>query len=158
MTADWWARGIAIGSAGATALNMGVAYRTFRRARPKVKVKLSRTSLDANPEKGKKPYKVFILRFLNSGTTPASLERIELVAYKPPYRLDVPRVIHSVDFHPESRHESPLIPALSGIIYRFSMVGTRYGKPDSEKLRFRVVLSDGSTVVSRALKNPVDLR
>lgn len=146
MAADWWARGIAIGSAAAATVNMTVAYRTFRRVRPKIKVRLWRTGLAAY-EAGDNPAQhQFILRFLNNGTTPVSVERIELWTYLKRYRRGY--IVHGKRFERGfPNYEPPVVPALDGTTYRYNV--PRSAKPDDDmRMRFRVLLSNGRVAVS----------
>lgn len=146
MPADWWARGIAIGGSAVASLNMIVSYRTFRRVRPKVKVRLWRTGLSVSESGIDGGRHVFILRFLNNGTTPVSVERIELWT-SPKYhkRADL---VHGKRFERGvTAHEPPVVPALDGTVYRYSV--PRSAMPvDGMRTRFRVLLTNGRVAYS----------
>ncbi|GGT88828.1 hypothetical protein [Streptomyces coeruleorubidus] len=85
MAVDWWARGIAIAAALATALNMLIAFKTYRRVRPRldVVVQLAKAEpqiiMNAKAVSFRGHY-VFLLRLANRGTTPVSIEHVFLVA------------------------------------------------------------------------------
>ncbi|MGW6738650.1 hypothetical protein [Streptomyces sp. NPDC055013] len=151
---DWVARSIALGSAGVATLNMFISYRTFRRARPKVKVALLRhigkAGIEMYPEASE--YQ-FILRFRNKGTTAVSVERIQLVHYPTKwFRSKVFWPLMAMRFEPPISSR-PLIPALDGMTFRFNVAKEALSGISVRKhLRFRVLLSNGETVISRKIK------
>ncbi|MEU3137542.1 hypothetical protein ABZ691_32850 [Streptomyces sp. NPDC006854] len=154
MNVDWWARGIAIGAGTAALCNVIFTGLTYRRVHPKVKVSLfragTRTGTEGNPEAS--DY-MFILRFRNFGTTPVKVERIELVTYPKWYRTKHPELVKGKRFH--AKHEEPpVVPALDGLTHPFYLPTRRLtDKKQRTHLRFRVLLSNGESVVSPKLKD-----
>jgi hypothetical protein len=69
MSADWWARGIAIGGAAAASFSMITSYRTYRRVTPKVSLAVDDKGSDRH---------ALALRIANKSSTPVLLERVEL--------------------------------------------------------------------------------
>ncbi|KUM79743.1 hypothetical protein [Streptomyces curacoi] len=154
MEPDWVARGIAIAAAGAAATNVIFTALTYRRVRPKVKVSLFRagvrTGTERNPEAS--DY-MFILRFRNAGTTPVKVERIELVAYPRWYKSKNPELVKGKRFH-AGHDEPPVVPALDGVTHPFYLPTGRLTDPEERKhLRFRVLLSNGESIVSPKLED-----
>lgn len=153
MDVDWWARGIAIGAGSAALGNVIFTGLTYRRVHPKVKVSLfrtgTRTGTERNPEAS--DYQ-FILRFRNFGTTPVKVERIELVTHPRWYRTKNPELVKGQRFH-AGHDEPPVVPALDGVTHPFFLPMGRLSDPEECKhLRFRVLLSNGETVISPKLK------
>ncbi|MEV4789289.1 hypothetical protein AB0K53_28255 [Streptomyces tuirus] len=134
-----------------TGANMLVSYRTFKRVRPNVKVRLWRTGAQVSEHEPDSAGYLFILRLLNNGATPVTVERIELCRYEASWSR---RRFHLVkgtrfDANGKSGKEPPVVPALDGTTYRFS-VRQRSLDP-KDHLRFRVLLSNGRTATSRLL-------
>ena len=137
-------------SAAITGGNVILTYRTFRRVRPKIKVRLWRVGLWTYEAEDQKAELMFILRLLNSGTTPVSVERIELVSHESRLRYSDYRLIKGVRFAPGTPDEPPVIPALDGTTYRLHLsIDERHVL--TEHLRFRVLLSNGRTATSHLL-------
>ncbi|WP_141753574.1 hypothetical protein [Streptomyces agglomeratus] len=143
---------VAIGSSLFTLGNMLVSVMTYRRVRPNVKVRLWRTGVattTAGDTDGSE-YQ-FILRFLNNGGTPVSVERIELMAYCRRFHPCEWELLKAKRFL-ASTPDRPLVPAHNGTTHRFhlahsSAVGTRH------YLRFRV--TSGDAIRSRKVKQSV---
>jgi len=131
-------------SAAITGGNVILTYRTFRRVRPKVKVRVWRT---APPSCGAEPHWQYILRFLNKGLSPVHVERIELYAYKSSNRFSESEFLSGNRFERDTVREPLMVPALDGTTYRFTYDsltqpgGGRY-------LRFRVLLTNGRTAIT----------
>ncbi|MFD7314932.1 hypothetical protein ACFV9Z_13410 [Streptomyces sp. NPDC059883] len=139
-------------SAAITGVNAFVSYRTFRRVRPKIQVRLWRTNVSVPEQEKKDATHVFVLRLINNGTTPVTLERVELCRYESGYnKRRFQMVKGSRGFDPNNRWGTvaPVIPALDGTIYRFSVARNSITRGDH--LRFRVLLSNGRTSTSRLL-------
>ncbi|MET8680916.1 hypothetical protein ABZW18_25880 [Streptomyces sp. NPDC004647] len=152
MDVDWWARGIAIGAASAAATNVVLTALTYRRVRPKVKVRLFRTGVRIGGREPEATEYQFTLRFSNSGTTPVKVERIELVTYPKWRRTKRFELVKGqrFDFRDD---EPPEVPALNGMTHRFRLPTERLTDSEQRKhLRFRVLLSNGETIVSSKLK------
>ncbi|MFF4888136.1 hypothetical protein ACWD6Q_36030 [Streptomyces nigra] len=96
MEPDWWARGIAIAAALAASLNMFIAFRTYRRAKPKLDIVVQLAKAEPNLILNAKVvsfrgHYVFLLRLANSGATALSVEHISLFsAYGKWYRKAEP--------------------------------------------------------------------
>lgn len=134
-----------------TASNMVVSYRTFRRVRPSVKVRLWRSGVQVH-EHGSHPASyLFVLRLLNNGTTPVTVERIELCRYESRYGRRRFEMVKGSRFDPKGRWgvTPPVLPALDGTIYRFAV--SQEAVSSRDHLRFRVLLSNGRTAASRLL-------
>lgn len=84
MAADWWARGIAISAAVATALNMGIAAMTYRRLRPQVQANAV-WGLLGEVEDAKKGNVIFGFRLhvRNLSPTSAKVESVHVVSWMP---------------------------------------------------------------------------
>lgn len=137
-------------SVAITGGNAILTYRTFRRVRPKIKVRLWRVGLWTYEAEDQASEFMFILRLLNSGTTPVSVERIELVSYASRLRCGDYRFIKGVRFIAGASDEPPVVPALDGTTYRFHLSVDERNLL-AEHLRFQVLLSNGCTVTSRLL-------
>lgn len=139
---------IVVSSASAlfTAVNVVVSYRTFKRVRPNVKVWLSRTGLSVTESGIDGGAYVFILRFLNNGTTPVSVERVELWTSRKRIRRE--HLVHGKRFERGvTNHEPPVVPALDGTVYRYHV--PRSALPEENvPTRFRVLLSNGRVAYS----------
>ncbi|GGV59444.1 hypothetical protein GCM10010277_63000 [Streptomyces longisporoflavus] len=152
MDADWWARGIAIGAAGAATTNVIFTGLTYRRVRPKVKVRLFRTGLRTGTDRGPDASEYqFVLRFTNDGTTPVSVERIELVSYPRWFRTKSFTHVKSKRFE-ASDPERPLVPAVDGTTARFYLPMGRLTSEELKYLRFQVLLSNGDITISPKVK------
>ncbi|MFF9142704.1 hypothetical protein ACF09G_34685 [Streptomyces albogriseolus] len=137
---------VSSGSAVFTATNAIVSYRTFKRVRPKVKVRLWRTGIATYEDESRRAQYQFILRFLNHGTTPVSVERIELHRFESWHPWARSRILKGKRFREDERLT---IPALDGTTYSFYMpVGS---KPEAKYVRFRVLLSNGRTAIGPVL-------
>lgn len=141
-------------SAAITGVNALVSYRTFRRVRPKIQVRLWRTNTNAlvSQSEKKEVNHTFVLRLINNGMTPVTLERVELCRYESRYsKRKFQLVKGSRGFDPQNRWGTvaPVIPALDGTIYRFTV--SRRSATRGDHLRFRVLLSNGRTSTSRLI-------
>lgn len=137
---------VSSGSAVFTATNAIVSYRTFKRVRPKVKVALWRTGVVTYEDESRRAQYQFILRFLNNGATPVSVERIELHRFESWHPWAGSRILKGQLFQKDER---PTIPALDGTTCPFYMpVGS---KPEAKYVRFRVLLSNGRTAIGPLL-------
>ncbi|MCX4813681.1 hypothetical protein OG601_24080 [Streptomyces sp. NBC_01239] len=137
-------------SAAITGGNVILTYRTFRRVRPKVKVKIHRSIFDLRNDH--EDYGAFqhILRFRNEGQSPVSVERIELLAYRSKSRFGEYRVVRYASFERGATQEPLVVPALDGTTYKFAVdVLKREGVFKHQ--RFRVVLTNGQTVLSKVV-------
>jgi hypothetical protein len=150
---DWWARAVAIGGAAVASLNMVVSYRTYRWVRPKVKIGLWRTGVSVPEQEDKDASHLFVLRLINNGTTPVTVERIELCRYESACGRRRFNMVKVTRFDPKNRWGTvpPVLPALDGTIYRFTVPQSSVTRGDH--LRFRVLLSNDRTATSRLVPN-----
>ncbi|MEV5976241.1 hypothetical protein [Streptomyces sp. NPDC052114] len=116
MAADWWARGIAMGAAGFAGINMIVSAKTYRRVRPKLKMKAERRSKHPVPqndiEGSPRSAYMFRLRLINEGTTPLGVERVELYTRDSRWPFKRLRLVKG------TRRLKPVtVDGLSGVIY-----------------------------------------
>ncbi|MFF7307604.1 hypothetical protein [Streptomyces sp. NPDC008137] len=125
-----------------TGINVVVGYRTYRRVHPKVKVRIFRRSVVTNRD-GVKEYQ-YVLRFRNMGANPVSIERIELVKHVRWHRKDTLPLLKGERFLPG---EGERVPPFDGITHGFSAPVRTV--PMSGRCRFRVLLSNGRTAMSR---------
>ncbi|MFE3248455.1 hypothetical protein [Streptomyces sp. NPDC059209] len=154
MEPDWVARGIALAAAGAAACNVLFTALTYRRVRPKVKVSLFRAGVRTGTElKPEASDYQFVLRFTNCGTTPVKVERIALVTYPRWYKSKSPELVKGKRFQ-AGYDEPPVVPALDGVTRPFFLsTGRLTDAKERKHLRFRVLLSNGESIVSPKLKD-----
>ena len=144
MTADWWARSIALGSAGVTAFNVAISYRAFKRVRPKVRIFAHAEGVVGPTGRNVKGPARFSVRLLNDGTTTVSVERIELLV-----PLDATdgggwQAVELREFERGKPGAELLdIPALGGTAYNFTV--ERSVIRGVYSTRIRVLLSNGQT-------------
>ncbi|MDF3145547.1 MULTISPECIES: hypothetical protein [unclassified Streptomyces] len=134
-----------------TAANMVVSYRTFRRVRPSVKVRLWRTGVGLRERETKRRSYQFAVRLLNNGTTPVTVERIELCRYKSRYGRRRFELVKGSRFDTKGRwgDPPPVIPALDGTVQHFMV--DQGVLSNGDHLRFRILLSNGRTAASPLL-------
>ncbi|MEH0445358.1 hypothetical protein QA811_17290 [Streptomyces sp. B21-102] len=156
MSADWYARGIAIAGAVTAACNVYVSRRTFERVKPKVTVELWRSSAppkrtdDLAAERNVQ----LMLRFTNDGTTPASVERIDLRDYGDGgWDLDGFVAGSRFEHRGPEDHKPFIVPALDGTTYRFKVPADRAPAPGTS-LWFQVLLSNGTVLHSEEVLWP----
>jgi hypothetical protein len=137
---------ISTASALFTGINVVVSVKTYRRVRPKVRVHLFRSSV----VRVNKSYHLK-LRFVNGGSNPVSVERIELVSYDSRRRKGEPKLITGERFDKDLK-PGPVVPGLDGVTYSFYVpVSAMSRSRDRHHLRLRVLLSNGRTVRSSKL-------
>lgn len=151
MAADWWARGISLGSAGVTLFNVAIAYRAFKRVGPKVRIFAHAEGVVGPTVRTVKRPARFSVRLLNDGTTTVSVERIELYSL---HAIDGEggKILEVREFERGKPGAELLdIPALGGTAYNFTVEQSVVRGVYST--RIRVLLSNGqmvSTHVSRS--------
>ncbi|WP_158013112.1 hypothetical protein [Streptomyces sp. Root369] len=91
---------------------------------------------------------IIVLRFLNNGSTPVSVERVELSTFKWRFGRKRPKEFHVAQV---IRRNKPVVPALDGTTFEFRVAG-EIAPMGKRYTRFRVLLSNGRT----ALGPPID--
>ncbi len=149
-------RAIAVAGAIVAAFSLLISWMAFRRAKPKVKVRVERWGISPVLREGEERDCRFALRLINKGSTATGAERVELVAHL----SRVPR--KKTEFLKGVRFKEPLkVPAFDGVLQWMDLPERKLvGGQVPRYLRFRVLLSDGRTVRSKKLsevKDPLPL-
>ncbi|MDG9687837.1 hypothetical protein QC334_34780 [Streptomyces sp. DH18] len=150
-------RMIAVAGAAVAAFSLLISWMAYRRAKPKVKVRVERWGISPVLRKGAREGEErdcrFALRLINKGSTAAGAERVELVAHLGRVRRKKPEPLKGVRF------EEPLkVPAFDGAQLWMDLPERKLvGGQVPRYLRFRVLLSDGRTVRSKKLSDINDL-
>jgi len=157
MAADWWARGIALGGACVTAINVFLSFRTYRRMKPNLRVLVRNMVISyptGDPGSGIKDIRHhFNLRLVNQSPTAVQIEQVSLGT---PYLQD-PKQSVQLEWH--SYDPYLRIEPFSGDHSRLSVteqdleVGGRFADK-SMKARLTITLADGRVVHSRWLEIP----
>ena len=154
---DNLARAIAGASATVSAFSLLISWMAYRRARPKVKVRVERRGISPvlreGACEGEERDCRFALRLINKGSTAVGAERVELVAHL----SRVPR--RRSELLKGVRFEEPLkVSAFDGTKLWLDLPERKLvGGQVPRYLRFRVSLSDGRTVRSKKLRDVNDL-
>ncbi len=161
MTADWWARGLALAAGASSATNVVYTALTYRRVGPRVSVKTWRVALaHGTAEDPNVKQLQYSLRFANSGTTPVAVERIELLSYRREFSWN-PRKFwrryvegpgSSISGLRQTAQTAPWSLDSAGEVYRF-YVNKEALEGKGPHLGFSVLLTNGETVTSVPLKD-----
>ncbi|WP_329348406.1 hypothetical protein OG226_07930 [Streptomyces sp. NBC_01261] len=147
MAADWWARGIALGSTAAASLNMITSYRTYRRTRPDVVVKFESQYLF--PEVNKFGFR---MRIVNQGATALGIESVT---------VEVKHVSDGQRFFKVEYSKLPIVEHFDEPLIVAAFSGQQYVKEfeiergvfPSRYVRFVLQLTDGSKRRSRKYRD-----
>jgi hypothetical protein len=80
MTADWVARGIAMGGVLFTASSTAIAFATFRRGKPDLKLVIENARIGSSRNGATKGRVIFNVRAINGGPLPVKLDVIDFIA------------------------------------------------------------------------------
>ncbi|MEV0530797.1 hypothetical protein [Kitasatospora sp. NPDC050463] len=149
-------RAIAVAGAIVAAFSLLISWMAFRRAKPKVKVRVERWGISPVLREGAREGEErdcrFALRLINKGSTATGAERVELVAHLSRVPRKKPEFMKGVRFK-----EPVQVPAFDGVLQWMDLPERKLvGGQVPRYLRFRVLLSDGRTVRSKKLSDVKD--
>ncbi|MFD3924905.1 hypothetical protein [Streptomyces sp. NPDC058614] len=122
MTADWWARGIAIGAGLVASVNAAVTLAAYRRGRPHVAVEADYRATGSQID--------LTVTLVNKGSMPLHLEQVGIVVLElstfPPHKrsyskpVKLPMAPWNISIEIEERHAKTL-PAFNAIKWTFDI-------------------------------------
>ncbi|MDQ1068346.1 hypothetical protein [Streptomyces canus] len=154
MAADWWARGIAIGAGTATGLNMLVAFRTYLRVKPRVRLRVTYGPLKLAFRNG------FLVRIRNISPTSTKIDEVSFTGrYAFPKKARFIRrsryvqihhravFVSSDDLESENAEAEMELPGFGGVRWELEPYsGAEFG--NLRAYRLEVTLTNGECVKS----------